>query len=213
MHRAVVSYATFAVKRRLIGLGLVVLMISSAGFAVYRFMPQIDYLPDGNANFVFGRIIVPPGYSMDETLRIAEKMEQSAEPLWQGQTEADGPPAISRWLMQAGLLPGLKRVLSRPVFSEPGANAFVRQASLFGRSVGSRSIRIDITGSNLEIIAPVARRLNGQLSRAFPRSEGNQVRIFDLSSGDRANSDQPDPVAERGRTDRTPVCRSGGCAE
>ena len=61
VHRAVVSYATFAVKRRLIGLGLVVLMISSAGFAVYRFMPQIDYLPDGNANSVFGRIIVPPG--------------------------------------------------------------------------------------------------------------------------------------------------------
>ena len=47
---------------------------------------------------------------MDETLRIAEKMEQSAEPLWQGQTEADGPPAISRFflcgLCRRGLLPG-----------------------------------------------------------------------------------------------------------
>jgi len=211
VHRAVVRYATFAVQRRLVGVGLVALMISSAGFAVYRFAPQIDYLPDGNANFVFGRIIVPPGYSMDETLRIAEKMEQSAKPLWQGQTEQGGPPAISRFFFVAyagGAFAGaaaedparvgeLKRVLSRPVFSEPGASAFVRQASLFGRSVGgSRSIRIDITGPDLDIITPVARRLNGELSRAFPRSAGNQVRtIPNLSSGTAQIQISPDPVA------------------
>ena len=211
VHRAIVSYATFAVQRRLIGLGLVAMMITTAGLAVYRFTPQIDYLPDGNANFVFGRIIVPPGYSMDETLRIAEKMEQSAEPLWQGQTKPDGPPAISRFFFVAyagGAFAGaaaedparvgeLKRVLSRPVFSEPGAYAFVRQASLFGRSVGgSRSIRIDITGSDLDIIAPIARQMNGQLSQVFPRSEGNQVRtIPNLSSGTAQIRISPDPVA------------------
>ena len=211
IHSAVVSYARFTVKRRLIGLGLVVLMISSAGLAIYRFMPQIDYLPDGNANFVFGRIIVPPGYSMDETLRIAEKMEQSARPLWQGETTVDGPPAISRFFFVAyagGAFAGaaaedptrvgeLRQVLSRPVFEEPGASAFVRQASLFGRSVGgSRSIRIDITGPDLDTITPVARSLNTRLARTFPRSDGNQIRtIPNLSSGTAQIRISPDPFA------------------
>ena len=40
-----------------------------------------------------------------------------------------------------------------PVFAEPGARAFVRQASLFGRSVGgSRSISLDVTGASQENI-------------------------------------------------------------
>lgn len=211
IHRTVVNYARFTVKRRLIGLGLVVLIISSAGLVVYRFTPQIDYLPDGNANFVFGRIIVPPGYSMNETLRIAEKMERSARPLWQGETKVDGPPAISRFFFVAyagGAFAGaaaenparvgeLRQVLSRPVFAEPGASAFVRQASLFGRSVGgSRSIRIDITGPDLETITPVARRLNSHLARAFPRADGNQIRaIPNLGSGTAQIRISPNPFA------------------
>ena len=52
---------------------------------------------NGNANFVFGRLIVPPGYSMEETLRIAEKMESSAKPLWEGNTKESGPPEIERF--------------------------------------------------------------------------------------------------------------------
>ena len=104
---------------------------------------------------------MPAGYSMDETLRIAEKMEASAKPLWSKEIDADGPPKIERFFFVAfsgGAFAGasaadasrvaeLRPVLMRPVFSEPGARAFVFQASLFGRSVGgSRSIRINLTG-------------------------------------------------------------------
>ena len=65
------------------------------------FLPQLDYLPDGNANFAFGRISVPAGYSMDETLRIAERMEKAARPLWEGKTEPGGPPEIERFFFVA----------------------------------------------------------------------------------------------------------------
>ena len=64
-------------------------------------MPRLDYLPDGNANFVFGRLIVPTGYSMEETLRIAEKMESAAKPLWEGKTKEGGPPEIDRFFFVA----------------------------------------------------------------------------------------------------------------
>ena len=38
-------------------------------------MPPLDYLPDGNRNFVFGRISVPPGYTREATLNFAQSME------------------------------------------------------------------------------------------------------------------------------------------
>ena len=44
---------------------------------VFSFIPPLDYLPDGNRNFVFARIIVPPGYNKNATLEIARAMEKS----------------------------------------------------------------------------------------------------------------------------------------
>ena len=195
--RLAVAYAQLTVRRSLIGVVVVALIVAGAiGFAT-RFMPQLDYLPDGNANFAFGRIFTPPGYSMDETLRIAEKMENAARPLWEkdvaGGESSEGPPAIERFFFVAfsgGAFAGasakdptrvseLQMVLMRPIFSEPGTGAFVRQASLFGRSVGgSRSIRIDISGPSREAILPIAFRVNERLGELFPRTEGNQVRAF-----------------------------------
>jgi HAE1 family hydrophobic/amphiphilic exporter-1 len=189
----IVAYARTTVKRSLVGVVVVALVVAGAlGFSA-RFMPQLDYLPDGNANFAFGRIFTPPGYSLDETLRIAEKMESAARPLWETEPEEGGPPAIERFFFVAfsgGAFAGasakdpsrvseLQLVLSRPIFSEPGTGAFVRQASLFGRSVGgSRSIRIDISGPSREAILPIAFRVNERIGELFPRTEGNQVRAL-----------------------------------
>ena len=195
----IVGYARLTVRRSVIGLAVVAtVVVGAVGFSA-RLMPQLDYLPDGNANFAFGRIFTPPGYSMDETLRIAEKMENAARPLWEGKTEPDGPPAIERFFFVAfsgGAFAGasaadpnrvseLQMVLMRPVLSEPGAGAFVRQASLFGRSVGgSRSIRIDISGPSRDAVLPIAFRVNERLGELFPRREGNQVRaIPNLDNG------------------------------
>jgi HAE1 family hydrophobic/amphiphilic exporter-1 len=70
-------------------------------------------------------------------------------------------------------------VLTRPIFSEPGTGAFVRQASLFGRSVGgSRSIRVDISGPSRAAVLPIAFRVNERLGELFPRTEGSQVRAL-----------------------------------
>ena len=208
---AIMAYARMAVRRRMLGAGLVAVMCVTAGLSSWRFMPQLDYLPDGNANFVFGSISVPPGYSMQETKRIAARMEAGARPLWEGQVSADGPPEISRFFFVAfaggafagassvdpGRINELRDVLSRPVFAEPGARAFVRQASLFGRSVGgSRSISLDVTGASQENIGSVATALNDALAQAFPRNEGNQIRVLpSLNTGTPQIQLTPDPVA------------------
>ena len=189
----IMRYATLTVHRRMVGLFTVAAVLAGAAGFSYRFMPQLDYLPDGNATFVFGRIFVPPGYSMDETVRIAEKMEAAARPLWEGEAPTDGPPAIERFFFVAfsggafagasavepSRVAGLQSVLMTPIFSEPGAGAFVRQASLFGRSVGgARSIRLDVSGPDRDTILPIAYRLNEALSTRFSRREGNQIRAI-----------------------------------
>ena len=195
----ILRYARFAVGYQRRGLAVVAAILMTAGGFCALFMPQLDYLPDGNANFAFGRISVPAGYSMDETLRIAERMEKAARPLWEGKTEPGGPPEIERFFFVAysgGAFAGaaakdpsrvseLQMVLSRPIFAEPGARAFVQQASLFGRSVGgSRSIRVDIVGPNRDDILPVATQVNALLEARFSPRDGNQIRAIPaLDSG------------------------------
>ena len=189
----VLRYARFAVGYQRRGLAVVVAILMTAGIFCVLSMPRLDYLPDGNANFAFGRISVPAGYSMDETLRIAERMEKAARPLWEGKTEPGGPPEIERFFFVAysgGAFAGaaakdpsrvseLQMVLAKPVFAEPGARAFVQQASLFGRSVGgSKSIRVDIVGPSRDNILPIAMQVNAALEARFLRRDGNQIRAL-----------------------------------
>ena len=197
--KGIVSYAKLALRAKMIGLVLVALLMAlSIGTAV-RFMPKLDYLPDGNANFMLARILVPPGYSIEESARIAGKMEAAARPLWEKEEIGEKQPKIDKFFFVAfngGGFAGataadpnrvteLRPVLMRPVFAEPGARAFMFQASLFGRSVGgSRSISLDLTGPGLENLAPVAQSLTALIDEAFPSDAGNQVRILpSLDSG------------------------------
>ena len=113
--------------------------------------------------------------------------------MWEGKTEPGGPPEIERFFFVAysgGAFAGaaakdpsrvseLQMVLARPIFAEPGARAFVQQASLFGRSVGgSRSIRVDIVGLNRVDILPVAMRVNSAIEARFSARDGNQIRAL-----------------------------------
>ena len=189
---AVIRHAGSATARRGPGLLVVAGILAVSVGAALVLMPKLDYLPDGNANFVFGRLQVPPGYSLNETNRIARKMEVGARPLWEAETAVDGMPAIERFFFvswgggafagasakDASRVSELRGVLTRPLNEEPGARAFVRQASLFGRSVGgSRSIKVIVSGPDLDRIEPVVRRLDRMLNARFPRSEGNQIRV------------------------------------
>jgi len=191
--RLVISYAITMTASSRRG----VIFIASAMFIVIGgmilLMPKLDYLPDGNSNFVFGRVSVPPGYSIDETMQIAGEMEKHAKPLWQKDVDTAESPAIERFFFVAysgGAFAGgstvdpsrvneLRPILMRPIFNIPGASVFVVQSSLFGRSVGgARSIKVNVLGNDLEDIQLVIESLDKQLKQAFPRQNGNQIRII-----------------------------------
>ncbi|XDZ65771.1 efflux RND transporter permease subunit [Alphaproteobacteria bacterium LSUCC0684] len=188
----VIFYARKVTASSRSGLLLCLGLLTGVSFAAVALMPQLDYLPDGNANFVFGRISTPPGYSITETRKIAQKMEDHARPLWQDDVAADGPPKIDRFFFVAyggGAFAGastedparileLRKVLTEPLRGIPGVSVFVQQSSLFGRSVGgSRSIEIDVMGNGFDTILPAVERINAELRKKFPGKSGNQIRI------------------------------------
>ena len=159
------------------------------------FLPKLEYLPEGNRNLVFGIILPPPGYNLDTTTDIAQRLENTVRPLWASesgaQSEPGGPPKIDNFFFvatrnrtfvgasavdstRAGeLIP----VLQGPVFLEPGTFGFMNQLSIFGRGVGGdRSVNLDISGPDLEVVLGVALQAAGLVSQAMPRELGNQLR-------------------------------------
>ncbi|MEM6762680.1 MAG: efflux RND transporter permease subunit, partial [Pseudomonadota bacterium] len=173
------------------GLVVVVAICGSAIALAYQNLPKLEYLPEGNRNLVFGILIPPPGYNLDTTNAIAERVEEAARPLWQKEPDPEGAPAIDSFFFvartgtsfvgataqeetRAGeLIP----ILSRPVFAEPGTFGFMTQPSIFGRGIGGgRAIELNISGPELEDILGVAGRAAGIVAGLLPRQEGHQFR-------------------------------------
>ena len=194
------EYAIWSTKSLKLGLSVVMGLIITASLSIFYFLPPLDYLPDGNRNFVFARIMVPPGYNKEATIDISRAMEKAAKPLWEAKSDGPyGKPKIDRFFFVAysgGAFAGAatedpKRVkeilpvLTKPIRSQPGARAFAQQASLFGRSVGgARVIKLEITGPSLDLIQPTAQKVMRNVRKEFPPSEGHQVRsVPQMGSG------------------------------
>ncbi|MEM7630411.1 MAG: efflux RND transporter permease subunit [Pseudomonadota bacterium] len=193
-HASVMAYVRLTVRFRAIGIMLVAAIAGGAAVAAWVFLPRLEYLPEGNRNLVFGLLIPPPGYNLNTTETIAQRIERVAQPMWETAPEPqmeDGTPAIENFFFVA--TPGnsfvgantvdgtraaeLIPILSRPIFAEPGTFGFMTQPSLFGRGVGGgRTIELNISGQNLEAILGVAGQAAGMVSQLLPRTEGHQFR-------------------------------------
>ncbi|MEL6643337.1 MAG: efflux RND transporter permease subunit [Pseudomonadota bacterium] len=190
----VMAYVRLTVRFRAAGL----LMVAGIGFgaavAAWTFLPKLEYLPEGNRNLVFGLLIPPPGYNLETTETIAQRIEAVAQPMWEARpnTETeDGQPALESFFfvatpgnsfVGAAAVDGSRvgeviPILSRPIFAEPGTFGFMTQPSLFGRGVGGgRTIELNVSGEELEEILGVAGQAAGIVSQLLPRSEGHQFR-------------------------------------
>ncbi|MEL6509661.1 MAG: efflux RND transporter permease subunit [Pseudomonadota bacterium] len=193
-HGLIMWYVRLTLRSRAIGVMMVSVIAGGAAVASITFLPRLEYLPEGNRNLVFGLIIPPPGYNLDTTETIAQRIEGVAEPLWEAAPETqteDGIPTIDTFFFVA--TPGnsfvgaaavdgqraaeLIPVLSTPIFAEPGTFGFMTQPSLFGRGVGGgRAIELNISGQDLDEILGVAGQAAGLVSGILPRSEGHQFR-------------------------------------
>ena len=194
-YKFIIWFTSKLIGRRLLAFAWVSFITASAVFFAYKFLPNLEYLPEGNNNLVFGLIVPPPGYNLETMTGIANNIETSIRPHWVGAEEnaivdSDGAKIArfffvsTRSMMFVGAVAEDPRrvselipILQGPVFEEPGTYGFMSQPSIFGRGIGAgRKIDLDVSGNTLDEILVAAGRAAGKVLTVFPRFEGHQFR-------------------------------------
>lgn len=152
-------------------------------------LPPMEYLPNGNRNQLFGVLVPPPGYSVEEMMRIGDGFQQQLADL------PDDVPAVERSFFVAraaqafmgataedpAQIGGLVRFYQQMQRQVPGAFGFAGQAGLFGREVGSsRAIEVEILGPRLESLVDVGGRMMGMARQAMPDAQIRPIPSLDL---------------------------------
>jgi HAE1 family hydrophobic/amphiphilic exporter-1 len=178
--------------------GLVVLALGLS----YLMMPPVEYLPSGNRNLVFGQLLPPPGYNLEQLLELGTTLENRTERYWN--IDPEDPeienldyPAISDFFFVASdrrVFFGLRAVdplragelvpLIQGLATElPGTIAFAGQTSLFSRDLtGARSVDVEITGPEISELVGLGRRIFGEVLRVMPGARPFPQPSLDLSS-------------------------------
>lgn len=192
-----VDYVNAGWQRRL---ATIVGMIGVCMGLTFVMLPDAEYLPNGNENLVFGFILPPPGYNLDEMVGIAESVENNLRYLWETEPEQakDLPGGgLDNFFFVALHNQAFMGMASReqtrgrellPVANEalrsiPGAFGIANQRSLFSGSFsGTRSVQIDVTGPDLNKVLGVARQVFGQVGQLLPGSSARPIPGLDLGN-------------------------------
>lgn len=160
--------------------------LGGTGVAGVMLVPSMEYLPTGNRDIVFGVIVPPPGYGVEELHAMGETVQGALVPYIQ--QERDGKPVLERSFFvgtasQAFMgavgrdqarMKEVERMVRDAQGQIPGVFAFASQASLFGQRLGGgRSIEIDLMSADQIGTVQFGQKLMGALSQALP---GAQIR-------------------------------------
>ncbi len=183
-------------------LTVVALLVGVSIGASWALRPQVEYLPTGNRNLVFGIILPPPGYNLDQLAKLGQTVEDELRPYWDidpASPEAAKLPypvigdffyvARGRSVFlgvraadptkAAKLLPLISKVGAKL----PGAFIFASQSSLFGRGLSAgRTIDVEITGPEIEELVSLGGRIIGEVRQVVPQAQTRPVPSLDLSS-------------------------------
>jgi len=185
---------------------VVALFVTGSLLGARMLQPETEYLPEGNRNLVIAILLPPPGYNIDHMIDIGKTIENRLAPYWETpvpENFRDDPMhglRISSFFFVArgrSLFMGARAndelraselvpVLSQVATTVPGTFAFVKQASLFESGLsGGRTIDIEITGPDLEVLVREGQKAFGMCAAEFPPFAGNQLRpvpSLDLAS-------------------------------
>lgn len=200
--RATVGTNAWLQRGALRQLLLVVAVVSLSAFGTWRLLPKVEYLPTGNRNLVFGILLPPPGYNIDQLLEMGSNIEEKLRPYWD--VDPGSPeigklpfPAIRDFfyvaagrqvfvglraidpLRAAGLV-GLVQSVSAGI---PGTFAIASQSSIFEQGLtAGRTIDIEITGAELPRLVELGGRVFGQARTVVPGSQVIPKPSLDLSN-------------------------------
>lgn len=166
----------------------------------WALLPDSEYLPNGNQNFIFAFMLPPPGYNLDEMLKAGDIIESNFRPLWEADAaEAEALPGggvdnffyvAFRGMAFFGLSARdatrtreLLPLTNGALFSIPGTYGMATQASLFDQGfAGSRSLKIDISGPDLTRVLGIAKGVFRQVGKILPGSNSRPIPGLDLGN-------------------------------
>jgi HAE1 family hydrophobic/amphiphilic exporter-1 len=64
-------------------IAMITIMMLITVIGTWWLLPPLDYLPKGNRNVVFGMLIPPPGYNVEQLSAIGARMEARVRPAWE----------------------------------------------------------------------------------------------------------------------------------
>ena len=174
---------------------------ASIGLAI-GLMPETEYLPLGNQNFLFGFLLPPPGYNLDEVAEMQEAFEARLSDLWE--IDPDDPASASmpgggvrnyffvalpdRAFMGVRARDPLRVRELIPEFRKanealPGTIFVINQSSIFARGIGEgRSIDIEVTGPDLPQLIGLGGQVFGRVMEELPGAQARPIPSLDLGN-------------------------------
>ena len=220
--RQVVSSVNWINRSTLRRLAVIIVLTSLSLSASYVLMPKTEYLPIGNQNFLFGVLLPPPGYSVDEVADMRNAYLEQLAPLWE--SEPGSPEAIAQpgggiekfffvALKDRAFLGSRARDPMRvreliPVYQHassrlPATFTVVTQASIFQRGIDEgRNIDIDFTGPSLERLIELAGEAFASLLQVMPNAQARPIPGLDLGNPEIQIVTHRQRAAELGLTNR-----------
>ncbi len=183
----VVEWLMKGIVRRLV---LVVGMFCLSIFITIFLTPQTEYLPEGRKNLVFAFMFPPPGYNVQEMVRIGEGIEKDFlpyvgnDPSLYHEGKSDVPAMQDFFFINTtsfllvitkavepddldDIIPHLMERLNQV----PGMIAFASRPSIFSSDLlGARGIDLDIQGTELPPLFDVARKAFGKTMQELSHS-------------------------------------------
>ncbi len=205
--------------RRLV---VVTMMVGLALGLSWVLWPKVEYLPSGNRNLVFGILLPPPGYNLDQMTAMGETVERELRPFWDvdpGSPEAAelDYPVIGDFFFvargrqvfmgirandpqRAGELVELVRTVGSKI---PGTFAVAKQSSLFEQGLtAGRTIEIEFTGPELGKLVRLGGQTIGKVKQMMPTAQMRPVPSLDLSTPEMHIEPKLVQAAEMGITSR-----------
>ena len=163
----------------------VVLLITAA--AIVKLTPPAEYLPEGEEYKTFSYMIAPAGYNLEEMTRIAHEMNDyflpylNDDPAKFDRGEVDVPalayivawsqPQLLRMIVETRdpkHINALMDIIDRKFREYPGMRAFSSRGSIISSNTGgTRSVNVDIAGTNLESIYTTASKVYQRANKIF----------------------------------------------
>jgi len=156
-------------------------------------VPKMEYLPQGNRNFVLTILAPPPGLSHEEREDIGDTFFRMAGP-HMGK-DIDGVPGIrsmffvgTEWIMLSGAMSihderagELVPLFSRILYSVPGMFGVSTQVGIFQTRLGrGRTIEVNVSGNDMDGIVRASGMMFGKINEAIPEAQIRPVPSIEL---------------------------------